>query len=90
MTARPLPYVWHLIGTMPSTNTRITATIGLMLGTGARVVITGWSPSWEWLGFLLISAGLDVAQFGTKRTTDSNYISAKASGEPPKQPEVGA
>jgi hypothetical protein len=77
MTIRSTPYIWHLIGTMPSTNTRITATIALMLGTGARVFWTGETPAAEWLGFLLISAGIDAGQFVGKRVTENTFVAAK-------------
>jgi len=55
----------------------------------------GWEPSIEWLGFLGLLGGLDLAQFGTKRATDAAYVAAKTTGEaptepPPKQPEIGA
>jgi len=107
MTERPEPYVWHFLKTMPSTNVRIASTIMLVIGTFALMALSviilliqgkpgqGWEPSALWLGFLVALGGLDLAQFGTKRTTDANYVAAKVSGEapegpPPKQPEIGA
>jgi hypothetical protein len=97
---------WAMVSTMPSTNVRIAVTIGLVVGTFALMatsvvirVVQGkegqtWEPSALWLGFLVALGGLDLAQFGTKRTTNSTYVAAKA-GEPPKEPlpkppEVGA
>jgi hypothetical protein len=55
---------------LPSTNARIAMTLVLAFGTGVKYwVSTTWEPSWEWLSFLVLWAGLDVAQFATKRTT---------------------
>lgn len=88
--------VWTWFATMPSTNVRIATSLLLALATGVRVVGLGWEPPYTWLGFLVIWAGLDVAQFNSKRTTDSSYVAAKVSGEAPppeppqKQPEIGA
>lgn len=36
-----------------------------------------WEPSIAWLSFLTIMSGLDAMQFGMKRTTDVDYITAK-------------
>lgn len=81
------------IGVMPMTNTRQAVTFSLMIGTGVvylalavkYAVIEGarqWEPSLEWLGFLLISAGLDAAQFLGKRKTDAAYVAAMQGGTP--------
>ena len=56
---------------MPSTNLRILCSLAMALGTGTRVVGLGWNPPTEWLGFLVIWAGLDVGQFIGKRATNS-------------------
>lgn len=88
--------IWRFFSEMPSTNVRISVSMLGFLATAGRVVVLGWTPSWEWLAFLTLWAGLDIAQFGTKRTTDAGYVAAKA-GVPPseippefKPPEVGA
>jgi hypothetical protein len=109
MSERPEPWIWHFLKTMPSTNVRIASTILLVMGTFALMAVSvivliikggggeNWNPSIEWLGFLGVLGGLDLMQFGTKRTTDSAYVAAKVSGEPPKDPppepkppEIGA
>jgi hypothetical protein len=57
------------LGRLPTTNARIAVTILLIFGTG---VVTLWrwtEPPVAWLSFLVLSAGLDVAQFHSKRTT---------------------
>lgn len=87
--------IWGLFATMPSTNIRIACTILLMLATGARVVASKWDPGWEWLAFLLASAGLDIAQFSAKRATSTEYVAAQQGTPPatppaaPPQPEIG-
>lgn len=96
MSDRPVPYAWHLLGTMPSTNARIGLSLLMAAATATRVVGFGWEPATEWLVFLTAWAGLDGLQFWAKRTTDSSFVAAKQSGEvpptepPPKQPEIGA
>ena len=72
--------VWKLVATMPSTNVRIGATILMALLTAGRVAFLGRSPPVEWLGFLVVWAGLDVGQFIGKRTTDANYMAVKKNG----------
>jgi len=37
---------------------------------------TIWEPSWEWLAFIAAISGIDVAQFATKRTTNTEYQKA--------------
>ena len=69
------------LATLPSTNLRITATLCLCGGTAVvywSLAIAGrsWEPSWEWLAFLTAMAGVDVAQFATKRKTDAGYVGA--------------
>ena len=54
---------------LPTTNARIAATILLILATGVSVLVRWTAPPWEWLVFLGASAGLDVAQFASKRLT---------------------
>jgi hypothetical protein len=59
---------------LPSTNARIAATIFCMLGTAFRYWWTAggpgqWEPSYEWLAFLAVMAGIDTAQFNVKRKT---------------------
>ena len=66
------------IARLPSTNFRIFITLGCVVWTTARYLTStiGWEPSLEWLGFLATMSGLDLAQFGVKRRTQTN-------GEPP-------
>lgn len=55
---------------LPTTNARIAMTLVLALGTGIKYWASfEWEPSWAWLSFLVAMAGLDVAQFATKRKT---------------------
>lgn len=72
--------IWNAFATMPSTNVRIAASIIAMLATtfvtlttalivAVRGAGTAWEPGYEWLGFLVLYAGLDVAQFHSKRVT---------------------
>lgn len=68
---------WRWIASMPSTNLRILCSMVMALGTGARVIALGWEPNYEWLGFLVLWAGLDITQFGVKRTTDASYQASK-------------
>ena len=42
-----------------------------------------WTPDWQWLAFLCIWAGLDIAQFAGKRLTDIGYQQARHSGAAP-------
>jgi len=58
------------ISTLPTTNLRILLTLVMALATSVRVVGSGWAPSWEWLAFLCVWAGLDVAQYTAKRITN--------------------
>jgi hypothetical protein len=106
MSERPIPYIWHLIGTMPSTNTRIANSILMAMGTFLIMAVTalivsirgqgqGWEPSEIWLGFLILWAGLDLGQFMGKRITSAEHVAAKQGILPPeepptKQPEIGA
>jgi hypothetical protein len=48
---------------------RITVTLVLAFCTGLRVSASTWEPPLEWLGFLGLWAGLDVAQYLVKRAT---------------------
>lgn len=73
---------------LPTTNARIVVTLALAVATGIRYFVGGWSPSLEWLAFLLAMAGLDVAQFTSKRFTDATYVSAKTA--PPTAPKTAA
>ena len=73
MTAPPNP--WPRLAAFPSLNGRIVVTLVLIAGTGLTVLITrfldhAWStPADAWLGFLLLSAGLDTTHFYLKRKT---------------------
>jgi hypothetical protein len=65
------------LGRVPTTNLRVMVSLVLAIGTGVRVLIVWTAPPWEWLAFLGAMMSLDVAQFGTKRLTDSDYVKAK-------------
>jgi hypothetical protein len=80
--------LFELWGKFPTTQARVTMTLGCVLLTGLRYVVSGlwvvvpWEPSYEWLGFLLLMSGVDAIQYLGKRTTDSGYVAAKL-GTPP-------
>lgn len=40
-------------------------------------LLPAWTPDVEWLGFLVLWAGLDVAQFAGKRFSDAGYVASK-------------
>jgi len=69
------------LATLPTTNLRIFATIALILATGVMTLIRWTEPPLGWLGFLALSAGLDVAQFHSKRVTTFAPSGNKASEE---------
>lgn len=93
MIKRMMAWLWEWLGAMPSTNARIFATICVFVLTamrylssgayieisGARVGVTAFEPNWDWLGFLLLMAGIDAAQYFGKRTTHK---------EPPQKSDV--
>jgi len=55
---------------LPTTNTRIAVTLLLCVGTAVKYWASRtWEPSWDWLAFLVVMSGLDVAQFHSKRKT---------------------
>jgi hypothetical protein len=60
---------WTWLAELPTTNARISVSILMTVATGSRVIATGWDPPTSWLGFLLILAGIDAAQFTAKRLT---------------------
>ena len=92
------------VGKLPTTNARILMTLFLALGTAIRywlggpsvgpggVILPGWTPSIEWLGFVGALGGLDVLQFHSKRTTDADYVNARTATLPtaPTAPANGA
>jgi len=57
------------LGSVPTTNLRLVVTTALILVTGIVTLVRWTTPPIEWLGFLAISAGLDVTQFHLKRVT---------------------
>lgn len=75
------------VAMLPTTNARILVTLAMMLATGVVYLFlavkfalaggTQWSPGYDWLGFLLLNAGLDITQFHSKRSTDATYVAAK-------------
>jgi hypothetical protein len=71
-TKRTLDTALMLLGKVPTTQARILVTLFLGVGTAVRYWLAdpnGWAPSWEWLGFLSVWAGIDAAQFYGKRVT---------------------
>lgn len=63
-------WFWKWLADFPSTNGRIAMTLIVFIGTAIRYWTSEtWRPSYEWLAFLVVMAGLDVAQFGKKRDT---------------------
>jgi hypothetical protein len=58
-----------------STALRYLASHDSVLGNGT--ISPHWSPSYEWLGALLVLSGVSGAQFFAKRVTDHTYVAAK-------------
>ena len=81
-----------LWGSLPTTQARVSFTLGALALTAVRYTasgigpITTWEPTYEWLGFMVLMSGLDAAQFFAKRTTDTGYVAAKAGNGPPAPP----
>lgn len=73
---------FEVLGVLPTTQFRVVISAIPILATTARYVSShsGWSPSYEWLGFLLLLAGIDTAHFIGKRVTDADYAAAKKGG----------
>lgn len=69
-------YAIDKIHKTPSTNLRQIVTMAVFLSTAAKYLIaSSWVPSGEWLSFIVVMAGVDVAQFGIKRKTyDPNAV----------------
>ena len=61
--------VFDLISKVPTTALRVIITLLLTVATGVIYFTTTFIPSYEWLGFLALMSGLDVAQFHSKRKT---------------------
>ena len=66
--------IFDLISKVPTTATRVVITILLTIATGVMYFATAFIPSYEWLGFLALMSGLDVAQFYSKRKTSWSPI----------------
>lgn len=76
---------------LPSTNFRIQWSVVFVGGTAVRYWLTDttwkafsltvglgkWEPSYEWLAFLLLLAGVDSWQFAKKRATQNPSLSTK-------------
>lgn len=75
-----MTWLFDLWGRLPTTQARVTVTLGAVMATTIRYVWshTGWVPDTMWLGFLLAMSGVDAAQFLAKRTTDHVYVATKA------------
>jgi hypothetical protein len=79
----------ELLGKLPTTQARVVVTLLLCLGTAIKYWASkDWDPALDWLAFLAAMSGLDMAQFGVKRTTDASYVSAKQ-GTTPTAPNTG-
>ena len=59
----------EILSKIPTTQARIVVTIALTVATGVMYFATAFVPGYEWLGFLALMSGLDVAQFHSKRKT---------------------
>ena len=59
----------EILAKIPTTQARIVVTIALTVATGVMYFATAFVPGYEWLGFLALMSGLDVAQFHSKRRT---------------------
>ncbi len=59
----------EILGKIPTTQIRVVVTLALTIATGVMYFATNFDPSIDWLGFLALMAGLDVAQFHSKRRT---------------------
>ena len=71
VASRP-DWVLERLATLPTTNVRIFVTLVVFLATAFRYLTArdGWTPSLEWAGLLVGMAGIDVAQFHSKRRTE--------------------
>lgn len=92
-----IDHLLTLLGKLPTTQARVVVTLAAILATTARYVsshstflegrmLESWEPSAEWLGFLLLLAGVDTAHFLGKRLTDAGYTAVKAGAPPPPRP----
>lgn len=79
-----MTYLLELLGKLPTTQARVLTTLAAFIATTIRYVgsHSGWAPNELWLGFLLLMSGVDAAQFLVKRTTDHDYVAAKAGTAP--------
>lgn len=58
------------LGRVPTTNLRVCVTLVVVLVTTGRYVSSGsWTPSVEWLAFLVALSGVDSLTFVAKRKT---------------------
>jgi len=78
MTGRVIAW----LGSLPTTNARIVVTLACTVATCARVVATGWHPDEAWLLFLAGMSGIDVAQFGVKRVTATEFRAGHTATHP--------
>lgn len=72
-----LTKLFAVLAKMPSTNTRIAASLCMFIATGVRVLITNEPPPRDWLITLAVFAGLDLGQFHSKRKTFQNGAKTK-------------
>jgi len=62
--------VAHLVAAFNTTNLRIYVSLFCVVWTTAHYMLKdGWSPSNEWLMFLIAISSVDVAQYAAKRVT---------------------
>ena len=71
------PYWLKLFNGISTTNLRIYFTIILALGTAIDYWASGVAPTGTWLAFIGAIAGIDVAQFASKRATHMAEMPAK-------------
>ena len=79
----------ELLGKLPTTQFRILVSCAAILATTGRYIASRehvlpngqvtsiWTPSYEWLGFLLLLAGVDSLHYLAKRVTDTDYAAVK-------------
>lgn len=84
VASRP-DWILERLATLPTTNVRIFVTLVVFLATALRYLTdrTNWTPSIEWVGLILGMAGIDVAQFVSKRRTSPEYLTAQNGADAP-------
>lgn len=63
-------HIYYLVANVPTTALRMLVTMYIALRTTAHYMNSDtWLPSTEWLAFILVMSGADVAQYYAKRKT---------------------